>query len=132
MLTDEDRRIMVGLSVEKAENLLEVARRNLEIDLGTAVGRAYYSQFYAERALLIYLGIDATQIKSHQKTHGELSKIFGKNLPKGTIRAINELQAKRQAVDYGFAEVSLEFTERAIEQARDFLALVKREIAGAE
>ena len=73
-LTDEERRIMVELEIERAEKIIEQFETLREQQYwDTLVNRMYYVAFHAVSALLIHKGI---QVHTHRGALNAFNKEF--------------------------------------------------------
>lgn len=113
--------------MEKAKEKIEVAKDLLDDKhYEDAVSRAYYSMFFAARALLSTRDI-------YPKTHrGVISKIaeeFVKTnkLNSDTFRDFASTQEEREKADYGImSDISKDDAEDAIIAAERFIGEIKR------
>jgi uncharacterized protein (UPF0332 family) len=118
----------VDYCLEEAEKRIEASK----ILLGKgyckdAVSRAYYSMYYASKAVLSMKGIQT-------KTHEGLASKIGELAIKGVIereygRILTKAKDMRGTADYGmYKEFSLEEVRSLIENAERFLERIKRAI----
>jgi uncharacterized protein (UPF0332 family) len=122
----DDNSAEVSANLERAETNLRAAKDLIEKQyFDIAAARAYYSAFYAARALLLSMGIDTSKHSGvialiHQnfvKT-GKLEKEQGRNL--------NWLFEVRGVGDYGVTEhVAAGEAYRSVSIAEKFLKSVK-------
>lgn len=121
-LSNEERRIIVGLEMQKARDTFE------EIGILTAANRwsgaanrLYYAVFHAVNALLIH---DGHEINTHKGSHALFGLHYIKTgvLPKEYGRLYNQLQSMREEGDYNCAyEVSKEELNDRIVPARQLI-----------
>ena len=124
-LTEEERKIIVGLELEKARNTfgqIEELRKLGYWD--TIANRLYYAVFHAVSALLIR---DGHLVNTHK---GAISA-FGLHyirtgvLPQELGRLYSDLQIMRNNSDYNCSyDVTREEIEPKIEQAERFIARI--------
>ena len=110
-LSDEERRIIVGLEYEKACKTIDKALEYLTLGhWDTVANRLYYSLFHAVNALLIYDGHSVN-------THRGVISVFGNDyirtgiFPKEAGRLYSDLQTLRNNSDYN---CSFDATEEEI------------------
>jgi len=99
-LTDEDRKTIVGLRLEKAKTAYRHAKANLDMGfVEVTANRFYYAAYYAVSALLIAYGHSA-------QTHSGIIAIFGREfvrtdvVSKGEGKLYSQLFAYRLKGDY--------------------------------
>lgn len=114
--------------LEEAEKRIEASKILLnEGFFKDAVSRAYYSMYYASKALLSMKGIQT-------KTHRGLRLKIGELVIKGVIereygKDLTKAEDKREIADYGmYEEFSTEEVRALIEDAERFLERIKRAI----
>lgn len=120
---------LIKHSIEKSENAIDTAEKNLDIDLTVAQNRAYYAVFYIVLALA-YLN-DFQTGKHHQllgwfnKKFIFESKIFEQDLSK----IYQKLLLSRENFDYNVSEYpQYEEAKKSIENAKYFVEKVKEYI----
>lgn len=118
----------VDFCLDEAERRIEASKILLnEGYYEDAVSRAYYSMYYASKALLSMKGI---QTKTHR---GLISKIRELAI-EGVIEVeygkyLTKAEDKREIADYGmYKEFSMEEVRTLIEDAERFLVRIKRAI----
>ena len=129
-LTDEERRIMVDLEIERAEKIMQqipVLREQQYWD--TLVNRMYYAVFHAVSALLIHNAI-------HVHTHRGALNAFHKEFVRTGLftaeegRLFAQLEGLRERGDYNcFIDASEEESVPLIEPLQALIARIKAEIA---
>ena len=102
-LTDEERKIIVELEMEKANRTFEAAM--LMVDNGhweSAANRLYYALFHAVNALLIH---DGHQVNTHKGSHALFGQYYIKTgkLPRQYSSVYQKLEAIRDESDYNWA-----------------------------
>jgi uncharacterized protein (UPF0332 family) len=102
-LTDEERKIIVELEMEKANRTFEAAM--LMVDNGhweSAANRLYYALFHAVNALLIH---DGHQVNTHKGSHALFGQYYIKTgkLPRQYSSIYQKLEAIRDESDYNWA-----------------------------
>ncbi|MBC8520730.1 MAG: HEPN domain-containing protein [Methanomicrobia archaeon] len=118
----------VDFCLDEAERRIDAAKILLnEGYYKDAVSRAYYSMYYASKALLSMKGI---QTKTHRGLTSKIRELaiegvieveYGKNLTKA--------EDKREIADYGmYKKFSMEEVRALIEDAERFLERIKRAI----
>ena len=115
--------------LEKASRSLQAAERLLHGgDAEFAVGRAYYTMFYAAEALL-------SEQDLRFRKHGGVHAAFGEQFAKTGVfdpkyhRWLLEAFNKRVTGDYGVESlISAEDADTVIAQAREFLESVHRHL----
>ena len=119
----------MGLLIERAERRLEAA--NHLFDQGffeDAVSRAYYSMYFAAKALLLKKDIS---VKTHK---GLVSKFGLEFVDEGVVenyygRALRTAKELREEADYSISrEISREEAKTVLEDAEKFLERIKRAI----
>ena len=118
----------VDFCLDEAERRIDAAKILLnEGYYKDAVSRAYYSMYYASKALLSLKGIQT-------KTHEGLASKIGELAIKGVIereygRILTKAKDMRGTADYGmYKEFSLEEVRSLIGDAERFLERIKRAI----
>ncbi|MBI4473266.1 MAG: HEPN domain-containing protein [Acidobacteria bacterium] len=114
----------------KAEEKLGVVNRLLaQRDFEDAVSRAYYAAFYAAQALLLSEDLESRShgglvdlIGLHFVKTGKLEKKFG--------RYLSNLMEDRQQSDYNlFSGLEKEDAEQSLEEAKAFVAEIRRQLS---
>ena len=129
-LTDEERRIMVELEIERAEKITEQFETLREQQFwDTLVNRMYYAAFHAVSALLIHNGI---QVHTHRGALNAFNKEFVRTglftIDEG--RLFSQLEGLRERGDYNcFIDASEEESVPLIEPLKTLIARIKGEIA---
>lgn len=129
-LSDEDRRIIVELELEKAENIF--AEHEVLQQAGfwsTLANRLYYSLFHAVSALLIS---DGHEVGTHKGAAIRFQQYYVKthvfSVEDG--RFYSQLQSMRESADYNCSfEVSENDVKARIEPARQLIDKIKHHIA---
>ena len=129
-LTDEERRIMVELEIERAEKITEQFETLREQQYwDTLVNRMYYAVFHAVSALLIHNGI---QVHTHR---GALN-VFNKEFVRTGVFTIEEghlfskLEGLRERGDYNcFVDATEEEVMPLVEPLKMLIEKIKQEIA---
>ena len=117
---------LVKLQLEKAEERLEAAKYLLDGGYHEdAVSRAYYSMYYAAKAILTLKNIEP-------KTHEGVLSMFGLHVIKESDvegyygKALRFAKEEREKSDYdALAEVNKEEAETIVEDAENFLVRIK-------
>ena len=119
----------IELLIEKAKRRLDAAHHLLaDAFYEDAVSRAYYSMYFAARALLLKRNIT---VKTYR---GLLSKFGLEFVDEGVVekyygRALQIAEELREEADYSVSrEISKEEAELIIEDAEKFLERIKRAI----
>ncbi len=129
-LSDEDRHIIVGMELEKAENIF--AEYEVLQKAGfwsTLVNRLYYSIFHAVSALLIN---DGHEVGTHKGAVIRFQQYYVKTqiFSVDDGRFYSQLQTLRESADYNCSfEVAEEDVLSRIESARLFIEKIKKYIA---
>lgn len=99
-LTEQDRKTLVGLEIEKARKFLKQADKNYkEEEWDIAANRYYYACFHAVQALFVYNGI-----ASHR--HSGMLRQFGKYFVQTGVMGkdagafLNRMEQLRTKADY--------------------------------
>jgi uncharacterized protein len=116
------------MTLEKAEEFLEVAQRCLEEGwYNSAEDRAYYAMFQAARAALTAVGIHRPWWR-----HGSLQATFSTELvqrrklyPAAFARNLAEAMELRHSADYNDSHAPPRRATRMIQPAEEFVSLVK-------
>ena len=124
-LTNEERRTIVGMEMEKARNTFE----ELEILAAAnrwngAATRMYFAVFHAVNALLIH---DGHEVNTHKGSHALFGLYYIKTgiLPKEYGRLYDQLQSMREEGDYNWAyEVSPEELKSRITPAHQLIETI--------
>jgi len=120
---------LVKLQLEKAEERLEAANYLLEGKYyEDAVSRAYYSMYYAAKAILTLKNVEP-------KTHEGVLSMFGLHAIRENEveeyygKALRFAKEEREKSDYDVAvEISKEEAESIVEDAEKFLVRIKEAI----
>lgn len=128
-LSDEDRRIIVELELEKAENIF--AEHEVLLQAGfwsTLANRLYYSLFHAVSALLIN---DGHEVGTHKGAAIRFQQYYVKthffSVEDG--RFYSQLQSMRESADYNCSfEVSEDDVKAKIEPTRQLIEKIKHYI----
>lgn len=125
-LSAEEKIALSDVRFEKAGEMLSDAVRNLKAGMyKTSVNRSYYAVLHAARSLLILKGVDPIRHEG-VKTMLSLHFVKPKILPQESIKIFKNLSSLRTDVDYGdFESVDKDDAKNAIEQAREFLRIIK-------
>ena len=129
-LSDEDRRIVVNLELEKAESIL--AEQEILRQAGfwsTMVNRLYYALFHAVSALLIS---DGHEVGTHKGAAIRFQQYYVKTqlftVEEG--RFYSQLQSMRESADYNCSyDVSEDDVVSRIEPARQLVEKIRQYIA---
>lgn len=129
-LTDEERRIMVELEIERAEKIteqFEILREQQYWD--TLVNRMYYAAFHAVSALLIHSAL-------HVHTHRGALNAFNKEFVRTGVFSIEEghlfskLEGLRERGDYNcFVDATEDEIVPMIEPLKALIEKIKQEIS---
>ena len=99
-LSDEERRIVVGLEIEKARLAYNETLWMLEKgSLSGAAGRLYYAVYHAVTALLIH---DHHQVSSHKGSHAIFGNYYIRTgiLPKSFGALYSQMESLREESEY--------------------------------
>lgn len=126
-LTDEERKSLVQLRLDKAELFLREAQQMVELTLwDLAANRFYYACFHATQALLVCYGLSA-------HTHAGTIATFGLNFVKsGKVDIkygafISRMEQLRKKADYNCDyDVSREDVESMVEPTKSFIMKIKK------
>ena len=102
-LTDEERRIIVDLEVEKAYRTYSAAVLLVENEQWeSAANRLYYALFHSVNALLIH---DGHKVSTHKGSHALFGQYYIKTgrLPREYSSIYQKLEAIRDEGDYNWA-----------------------------
>ena len=129
-LTEEERKSLVSLRLDKARVFLKEALQMVDLELwDLAANRFYYSAFHATQALLVCYGLSA-------HTHAGTIATFGQNFVKtGKIEIkygafLSRMEQLRKKADYNCDYgVSREDVESMIEPTESFLDKIKELVA---
>lgn len=118
-----------GYLVKAEEKLGVVSRLLAQHDFEDAVSRAYYAAYYAAQALLLSEGLESRShgglvalIGLHFVKTGKLDKKFG--------RYLSNLMEDRQQSDYNlFSGLEKEDAEQSLEEAKAFVAEIRRQLS---
>lgn len=125
-LTGEDRNILVGLQIEKAQAMLLQMQVGIEHRMWDMVAnRVYYAVFHAVSALLINSEIE---VGSHKGAAIRFQKHFVKTgiFSPQEAHMYSRLQQLREEGDYNcYIQTSEEEIMAYIEPAREFIAKIE-------
>lgn len=125
-----DKQTLLAYRIKQAEETLADAQKMLEnlVSARSVINRAYYSMFYALLALFLYGNINPKTSK-----HSGVIAIFDKEfvhtgkLDKNYSKILHKMFELRQQSDYKeLVEISLEEAQESVNQAREFLEVLKR------
>ena len=128
-LSDEERRIMVELEIERAEKItkqFEVLREQQYWD--TLVNRLYYAAFHAVSALLIHNGM---RVHTHRGALIAFNKEFVRTgvFTPAEGRLFSQLEGLRERGDYNcFVDATEEEVVPLIEPLKALIAKIKTKI----
>lgn len=125
-LSDEDRKTMVGLEMEKADLFISQADAMVEQEFwDLAANRYYYSCFHAVQALFIYNGLNS-------RRHAGMLSQFGLYFIKpGTIEDrlggfLSRMEQLRERGDYNcLFSVTKEEVEVMVQPAKELIERIK-------
>lgn len=125
-LTDDERKSIVNLHMDKARTFLSEANKMVELKLwDLAANRFYYACFHAAQAALVYDGLSA-------HTHAGTISVFGLNFirteriskPLGAF--FSRMEQLRMKADYNCNyDVTQDDIESMIEPAGNFIAAIE-------
>ncbi|MBI3754054.1 MAG: HEPN domain-containing protein [Deltaproteobacteria bacterium] len=115
--------------LDRAEDTLREAREELSrSNFRLAVNRAYYSAFYAMRALLATIGKDSSK-------HSGVAALFNQHfiktgiVPEVGLKSIQALMDLRHEGDYqDFAEITEDEANGAVSSAATIIGLLKEKL----
>ena len=128
-LSDEERRIMVELEIERAEKIteqFEVLRKQQYWD--TLINRLYYAAFHAVSALLIHNGM---RVHTHRGALIAFNKEFVRTgvFTPAEGRLFSQLEGLRERGDYNcFVDATEEEVVPLIEPLKALIAKIKTKI----
>ena len=102
-LSDEERRLIVDLELEKANRTYDAAMIMVEKEhWESAANRLYYALFHAVNALLIH---DGHQVNTHKGSHALFGMYYIKTnkLPREYSNIYQKLESIRDESDYNWA-----------------------------
>lgn len=121
-LSDEERRIIVGLELEKANRTYDEAMLMVGNEYWEgAANRLYYALFHAVNALLIH---DGHQVNTHKGSHALFGMYYIKTgkLPRQYSSIYQKLEAIRDEGDYNWAySVTPEDIQEKINPAKEMI-----------
>jgi uncharacterized protein (UPF0332 family) len=121
-LSDEERRIIVELELEKANRTYEAAMLMVSNEhWESAANRLYYALFHAVNALLIH---DRHEVTTHKGSHALFGMHYIKTgkFPRDYSRIYQKLEAIRDEGDYNWAyNVSPEEIQEKVIPAREMI-----------
>ena len=126
-LSDEERKTMVQLEMERAKRTFQEVEILKEAGLWNGVSnRLYYAVFHAISALFIH---DGHQVHTHHGSHA----LFGQNyiktgvLPADYGKLYNQLQTMREQSDYNCAfDANPDELKTRIEPARQMIETIEK------
>lgn len=123
-LTDEQRKIMVQLLIEKSDRNMEQALKNGELEYWDLVAnRLYYSVFHAVTALMLMDGIRTSTHKGTSSQFGQHYVLTGK-FSRADGMLYSRLQTMREKADY--QNVFTMSDEQGNQLIQDAMALQQR------
>ena len=126
-LTDEERKTMVQLEMERAKKTLKEVEILKSAELWNGVSnRLYYAVFHAISALLIH---DGHQVNTHHGSHALFGQLYVKTgiLSAEYGRLYNQLQTMREQSDYNCAfEADPDELKTRIEPARQMIETIEK------
>ena len=126
-LSQDERRIMVQLELERAERMTNEFSIYIDNQLwNTLVNRMYYAVFHAATALLIQKGLYA---RTHQGVYALLSQHFIKDgiLSQDEGRLFSRLATMREKGDYNcYIDATEEELQPLIEPTKAFINHIKQ------
>ena len=102
-LSDEERKIIVDLELEKANRTYDAAMIMIEKEhWESAANRLYYALFHAVNALLIH---DGHQVNTHKGSHAMFGMYYIRTnkLPREYSNIYQKLESIRDESDYNWA-----------------------------
>lgn len=132
-LNSEERKIIVGLELEKADSMLQQTAMSIENRMwDLTANRLYYAAFHAVCALLIKNGI-------HVGTHKGAQVMFNKEFVQKGVMSVEDnhlfsrLQQLREEGDYNcYIETTKEEIMPYVESTRAFITKIASIIAEGE
>lgn len=126
-LTDDERKSLVNLHMDKARTFLSEGNKMVELKLwDLAANRFYYACFHAAQAALVHDGLSA-------HTHAGTISVFGLNfvrterINKALGAFFSRMEQLRMKADYNCNyDVTQDDIESMIEPAAQFIAAVER------
>ena len=132
-LTDEERRIMVELEIERAEKITEQFEALREQKFwDTLVNRMYYAAFHAVSALLI---IDGREVGSHKGAAIRFHQYYVRQgiFTEDEGSFYSQMETLREKADYNcFFKVSETDIKSRIEPTRQLIEKIKTYIANKD
>lgn len=121
-LSDEERKIIVGLEIEKAYDAYKAAEVLRDASLwSNAANRLYYALFHAVCALLVR---DGHQVSTHRGSRVVFGQYYIKTglLPKEYSILYSQLETMRENGDYNYSyETSPQELEDRMPQAKEMI-----------
>lgn len=121
-LSDEERKIIVALEIEKANRTYDAAIIMFENKhWESAANRLYYALFHAVNALLIH---DRHEVSTHKGSHALFGQYYIKTgkLPRHFSSIYQKLEAIRDEGDYNWAySVTSEDIQEKIQPAKEMI-----------
>jgi len=99
-LSEQDRKVIIGLELEKSENTFQEAEANAQLQLWSVVSnRLYYATYHAVIALLVSEGLQVGTHAGAQNQFGQHFVVTGKfSIEDAKLYA--KLLSMRQKADY--------------------------------
>lgn len=121
-LSDEERRIIVDLEIEKANRTYDAAHIMVDNEhWESAANRLYYALFHAVNALLIH---DGHKVNTHKGSHAMFGQYYIKTgkLPRLFSSIYQKLEAIRDEGDYNWSySVSPEDIQEKLLPAKEMI-----------
>lgn len=129
-LTDEERRSVVALRMDKARIFLAEARKMIELEMwDLAANRFYYACFHAAQAALVHGGFSAHTHAGTISTFG-LHFIRTEKVDKRLGAFFSRMEQLRMKADYNCNfDVVREDVEGMSEPAHEFVAAIEKIIS---
>ena len=131
MLQSDDRKILINLRFEKADENLKIARLVFDASPNKAASAAYYCVFHSMQALFLQHELSTTKKRGHRSGIDLFNRnfvhvgVFSKEI--GAIAG--QLEAMRNIGDYAIdREVSQDEALRAIADAEKFNAAIRTHV----
>lgn len=128
-LTDEERRSLVSLHMDKAHTFLAEADKMVELEIwDLAANRFYYACFHAAQAALVHEGLSA-------HTHAGTISVFGLNFVKTKRISVSlgaffsRMEQLRMKADYNCNyDVTQDDVGSMVRPAHDFVAAIEQTV----
>ena len=130
-LSSEDRGLLVGMSLEKSEENIGVAKLVLDTSPNKAASAAYYSAFHSLQALFLDHRLVTTKKRGHRSGIDLFNRDFIRTgiFPKEMGSILGRLESLRNIGDYAQNKnVSREQADEAIKSAEKFNATIREHI----